>query len=151
VTRVLVDSSAWVDFFNGHPSAERRVLSRLIRGAEDDLCTCGVVVAEVFQGLRRRKGRDEIAELFRNLTFLEAAGIDLHLRAAEVYRELRRRGRTIRSTIDCLIAVLAEEHGCWLLARDRDMEELVGSGLLDVRLWPATGEDRYRKPPCNPR
>jgi len=144
VSKVLIDTSAWVDFFNDYPTAHSRALAELIRG-EDDLCTCGVVVAEVFQGLRRKQGsgrkagRGEIADLFRELTFLEADGIDLYLRAAEVYRELRRRGFTIRSTIDCLIAVLAEQHGCYLLARDRDMEILVGSGFLDVRLWPGAG------------
>jgi predicted nucleic acid-binding protein len=51
-----------------------------------------------------------------------------------VYRELRRRGVTVRSTIDCLIAALAEQHRCAILARDRDLERIVGSGLLKVSL-----------------
>ena len=132
--RVLVDTSAWVDFLNGHPSPERAVVHELFEG-DDDLCTCGVVVAEVFQGLRRDRGRDELAALFRELTFLEPPGIDLYLRAAELYRELRRKGRTVRSTIDCLIAVLAEENGCYLLARDRDMTAILDSGLAAVKRW----------------
>jgi predicted nucleic acid-binding protein len=48
--KVLVDTSAWADFLNGHSTAEREALRELITG-EDDLFTCGVVVAEVFQGL----------------------------------------------------------------------------------------------------
>ena len=134
--RVLVDSSVWADFLNGHPSAETAALRALIEG-DDDLCTCGVVVTEVFQGLRREPGRDELATLFRELTFLEPRGIDLYLRAAEVYRELRRQGRTVRSTIDCVIAVLAEDNGCHVLARDRDLTTILGSGLVAARLWPA--------------
>ena len=63
-------------------------------------------------------------------------GIDLYVRAADLYRALRRRGKTIRSTIDCVIAVLAEEHGCAVLARDRDMEMIHASGLLTVGRWP---------------
>jgi predicted nucleic acid-binding protein len=133
--KVLVDTSAWVDFLNGHPSPERAAVHELFEG-DDDLCTCGVVVAEVFQGLRRDAGRDELASLFRELTFLEPRGIDLYLRAAELYRELRRKGRTVRSTIDCLIAVLAEENGCYLLARDRDMTAILDSGLAAVKRWP---------------
>lgn len=130
--RVLVDTSVWADFFNGHDTAEKAALARLI--ADDaDLCTCGVVVAEVFQGLRRN--RDEIEELFRNLLLLHPDGLDPYLRAAEVYRRLRGRGITIRSTIDCLIAVLAEENACMLLFRDRDLKRLVGSGLLEVRSY----------------
>ena len=43
----------------------------------------------------------------------------------------------IRSTIDCVIAVLAEQNECALLARDRDMEMILTSGVLPVERWPA--------------
>jgi len=132
--KVLVDSSVWVDFFNGHASLERKALRDLF-DSDHQICTCGVVVSEVFQGLRREKLR--VAELFLDLTFLEPAGIELYFRAADLYRGLRERGRTIRSTIDCLIAVLAEQHGCALLARDRDLSMIVESGFLRVARWPA--------------
>lgn len=132
--RVLVDTSAWVDFLNGRASAERQALADLVAG-HDELFTCGVIVAEVFQGLRRDKGRDELQRLFRSLLFLEPSGIELYLRAAEIYRLLRQRGTTVRSTVDCLIAALAEENGCYILARDRDLEVIVQSGLVKSRLW----------------
>jgi predicted nucleic acid-binding protein len=64
--------------------------------------------------------------------------VAFHFRAAEIYRALRRKGTTIRSTIDCLIAVLAEEHGCAVLSGDRDMAILCRSGLLTTSLWPST-------------
>ena len=133
--RVLVDSSVWADFFNDHPSPEQRTLADLFTSS-DEICTCGVVVAEVFQGLRKDEGRRRLSDLFRDLTFLEPVGIDLYFRAADLYRALRQRGKTIRSTIDCVIAVLAEEHGCPVLARDRDMETILDSGLLTVGRWP---------------
>jgi predicted nucleic acid-binding protein len=133
--RALVDTSAWVDFLNGHPSSESTALSALIAG-NDEICTCGVVVAEVFQGLRQDKGRRQLQGLFRKLVLLEPAGIDLYLRAAELYRTLRGRGITVRSTIDCAIAVLAEENSCHVLARDRDLEMILGSGLVKSRLLP---------------
>ena len=136
--RVLVDSSAWIDFFNGFPSAERHALAELI-ASDHEICTCGVIVAEVFQGLRRDKGRDRISDLFRDLPFLEPAGIDFYFQAAGLYRSLRQRGQTIRSTIDCLIAGLAEEHGCAILARDRDMSIILESGLLTIGPWPLEG------------
>lgn len=136
--RVLVDTSVWADFFNDHPSPEQRVLSDLFT-SDDEICTCGVVVAEVFQGLRKDKGRARLSDLFRDLIYLEPASIDLYFRAADLYRALRRRGKTIRSTIDCVIAVLAEEHGCAILARDRDMATILESGLLTVRGWPIEG------------
>lgn len=132
--KVLVDTSVWADFFNGYPSPEKKTLSGLIAG-DDEIFTCGVIVAEVFQALRRDKGRAEIVRLFRELVFVEPTGIETYLRAADVYRALRRRGVTVRSTIDCLIAVLAEENGCSVLARDRDLQTVLASGLLKARSW----------------
>jgi predicted nucleic acid-binding protein len=132
--KVLIDTSAWIDFLNGHTSPERRAVAELVAG-DEELCTCGVVVAEVFQGLRRNKDRGDLQRLFRKLLFLEASGIAIYLRAAEIYRSLWERGVTVRSTIDCLIAALAEENGCCILARDRDLAVIVQSGLVKSRLW----------------
>ncbi len=132
--RVLVDASAWVDFLNGHPSREAAALAELLEG-DDDVCTCGVVVAEVFQGLRRDVGRRQVAALFEEMTFLDAQGIAAYFRAADLYRALRQKGRTVRSTIDCLIATLAEANGCYVLARDRDMDAILTSGLVGARAW----------------
>jgi predicted nucleic acid-binding protein len=132
--RVLVDTSAWVDFLNGFPSPVADALAELLRG-NDDVCTCGIVVAEVFQGLRRDEGRDALRRSFEDLVFLEPSGIRLYLRAAELYRELRRKGRTVRSTVDCIIATIAEDGGCALLAHDRDMDAILDSGLSKARRW----------------
>ena len=79
-----------------------------------------------------------IERSFRDMILLEAEGIETYLRTAALFRELRSRGHTIRSTIDCLIAVLADEGGCALLARDRDLSAILESGLVDVRSWPAS-------------
>ncbi len=133
--RVLVDTSAWVDYFNGFPSLERQAVAKLFSGGHQ-IYTCGVVVAEVFQGFRKSKRVDRLSDLFRDLTLLEPAGIDFSFRTADLYRSLRQRGKTIRSTIDCMVAVLAEEHACAILARDRDMDTILESGLLTVDRWP---------------
>ena len=136
--RILVDTSVWVDFLNGYPSPEQATLASLL--ADDhDLCTCGVVIAEVFQGLRRDEGREQLAQSFRELAYLDPSGVDLYFRAAAIYRLLRARGLTVRSTIDCLIAALAEENGAAVLARDRDMRVILESGLVGAALWPITG------------
>ena len=133
--RVLVDTSVWADFLNGYPSPQADALGGLLEG-DDEVCTCGIVVAEVFQGLRRAPGREAIRRSFEELSFLEPSGIGLYLRAAEVFRTLRARGRTVRSTVDCVIAALAEENGCAVLARDRDLDTLLASGLLKAGPWP---------------
>jgi hypothetical protein len=134
--RVLVDTSAWVDFLNGVPSPAADALADLLRG-DDDVCTCGIVVAEVFHGLHRHQGRDSIRRSFEEMIFLEPPGIRLYLRAAGLYRALRQGGTTVRSAADCIIAAIAEDGGCDLLARDRDMDAILASGLLKAGRWPA--------------
>lgn len=62
--------------------------------------------------------------------------MDAYLRAANVYRTLRRQGVTVRSTIDCLIAVIAEGNDCGVLARDRDLRAILQTGLVKARTWP---------------
>jgi predicted nucleic acid-binding protein len=133
--RVLVDTSVWADFLNGVASPEANSLAALLDG-DHEVCTCGIVVAEVFQGLRQEKGRSDIQASFEELVFLEPSGIAMYFRAAEVYRALRSRGRTVRSTVDCVIAVLAAENDCFVLARDRDMDALLASGLVAAQAWP---------------
>lgn len=139
--RVLVDTSAWADFLNGFASPAADALANLLRG-DDDVCTCGIVVTEVFQGLRRAEGRDAIRRSFEDLIFLEPSGIRMYLRAAGLYRALREKGKTVRSTVDCIIAVIADEAGCALLARDRDMDVILDSGLLKAGRWPPPSPKR---------
>jgi len=133
--RVLVDTSAWVDFFNGHPSAEAEALARLIR-EEADVLTCGVIVSEVLQGLRKSKSATEIERHFLNMEWLTPREPETYLEAARLFRQLRSHGVTIRSTIDCIIAKLADEHDVLLLSKDRDMRFIIESGLLNLRALP---------------
>lgn len=133
--RVLVDTSAWVDFFNGQPSAEAETLARLIR-EEADVLTCGVVAAEVLQGLRRPADLKEVERQFIEMEWLSPREPNTYLEAASLYRGLRAKGITIRSTIDCLIARLAAEDNALILSKDRDIQLIVDSQLLDLRALP---------------
>jgi predicted nucleic acid-binding protein len=135
--RVLVDTSAWVDFLNGFSSPAADAVADLLQG-DEEICTCGIVVAEVFQGLRRDRERRAIQRSFEDLLFLEPSGIAVYLRAAALYRSLRKQGVTVRSTVDCIIAAVAEDADCALVARDRDMDAILDSGLLKAARWPFT-------------
>ena len=133
--RVLVDTSVWVDFFNGSPSPEADTLARLIR-EEADVLTCGLIAAEVLQGIKRDKARKEIEHHFLEMEWLTPSEPDTYLKASTLYRRLRARGFTIRSTIDCVIARLAAEHDTLLLSKDRDLHAIVESKLAGVRAFP---------------
>ena len=135
--KVLIDSSAWIDFLNGARTPVAAEVERLLREpGSDTIVTCGVVAAEVLQGLRRPGEFSRVQALFEDLEFREPRGLSSYVRVADLFRKLRARGVTVRSTIDCLIAVTAEESRSLLLARDADLERILASGLVDARLWP---------------
>jgi len=133
--RVLVDTSVWVDFFNGHPSRQADTLAQLIRD-EADLVTCGLIVSEVLQGLRRARSLEPIETHFREMDWLSPEEPNTYLEAADLFRRLRGRGVTIRSTIDCVIAILAARHDALILSKDRDLTLIVKSNLLGLRSMP---------------
>lgn len=135
--RVLVDSSVWVDFFNGHPSPYAKTLERLIR-EEADLVTCGLIVSEVLQGFRQPKSVAAVEGHFREMEWLTPREPDTYLESAALFRRLRQRGITVRSTIDCLIAILAAQHDALILAKDRDIGLITASNLLTVRSMPVS-------------
>lgn len=133
--RVLVDTSAWIDFFRKRDSSAAAQLEDLIR-QEVEICTCGVVAAEFLQGVRPAKGIPSLERQFLEMDWLRPREPETYLAAAHLYRKLRGKGVTVRSTIDCLIARLAEEHHAYLLFNDRDLERIHSSGLCSFQTIP---------------
>jgi predicted nucleic acid-binding protein len=133
--KILVDTSVWVDYFNGHSSLECQTLERYLR-ADADLATCGVVVAEFFQGLRDPRSIARLEPYFLDMVLLRPKEPSSYLSAAALYRMLRAQGVTVRSTIDCLIVQLALEGDAFVLAKDRDIHQILASGLCPVRSAP---------------
>lgn len=129
---ILVDTSTWADFFNGRITHETKLLSEEIAN-RTEIATCGLIVAEFFQGLRKPQSIKHLAPFFREMIWLSLQEPDDYFAAAELFRSLRRRGVTVRSTIDCLLARLAEQHGASLLSSDRDIHAILRSGLSGAR------------------
>lgn len=116
--RVLVDTSVWIDFFRGESSAPAARLEECIRQKED-ICCCGFILTEVLQGIRDEQEFIATKRRFEGLVYLTDDRSTFEL-GAGIYRELRRKGATIRSPIDCLIAAIVVQHGVSLLENDRD-------------------------------
>ena len=119
---VLVDTSVWIDFFAGRdlPHVER--LGDLINKGED-LCVCGVILAEVLQGIREEREYRKTKAYLEDLIYLDLPR-KVYLEAASIYRSLRAGGLTIRNTVDCLIAAACIEHDAILLHNDRDFDAI---------------------------
>ena len=121
---ILVDTSVLVDFLAGRVTAPTRYLERLV-AEEAAFFLTPLVVQEVLQGARdEAEWRTLRAYLTSQLSVDVEEGARSHVEAARIYFECRRRGLTIRSTIDCLIAQIALEHSFALLHDDRDFESI---------------------------
>ena len=115
---VLVDTTVWIDFLSGSPYPHVKTLENLILNRED-ICLCGIVLTEVLQGIREESEFKRARDLLANLIILPM-GYSIFLRSAEIYRNLRKKGITIRKPVDCMIAAVAIENDIPLLHNDKD-------------------------------
>ena len=129
--KILVDTSAWVDFFNGFSSAARVCLRNLLE-TEEEVCISDYILAETLQGFRDDTEFETAKEHLLHLPILSLRTTELYISAAQLYRSCRKRGITIRNTADCLIAQTAIEHGVPLLHNDKDFNQIALLGSLQI-------------------
>jgi predicted nucleic acid-binding protein len=115
---IVVDSSVWIDYFNG---AETAQVERLDAILDQELILVGdLILTEVLQGFRRDADFRAVHDALLRFEQAAMVGQSVAIRAAENHRTLRRRGITVRKTIDGLIATFCIECGHALLFSDRD-------------------------------
>jgi predicted nucleic acid-binding protein len=120
---VLVDTSVWVDYFNGVQTPQTNQLDRLLGSGR--LVTGDLILAELLQGFARDADYRTARKLLLDLPCVDLVGRESALVAAEYYRRLRKRGVTVRKTIDVLIGAYCIRHGHALLHADRDFDPMV--------------------------
>jgi predicted nucleic acid-binding protein len=118
---ILVDTSVWIAYFSDEEIPHVDFLDKMIR--EREIYICGVIIAEILQGLKEEKIYNEIAALLKSLKYLEAP-YETYINAANIYRKLRHKGITIRKTMDCIIAAIALKNNMELLHLDKDFNEI---------------------------
>jgi predicted nucleic acid-binding protein len=119
---ILVDSSVWIDFFNGRDSRETDLLALLLR--RRILITGDLILAEVLQGFRQKRDMEGARRALLSLPYADIVGQEVALASATNYRLLRRQGITVRRTIDVIIATFCIRNGHVLLHADRDFEPM---------------------------
>lgn len=117
---IVVDSSVWVDYFNGRATAESDRLDLLL--GSEPVALGDLILLEVLQGFRRESDARRARELLTSLTVFPLLDRERASVAAERYRVLRRRGITVRKTADVVIASFCISEGHSLLASDRDFD-----------------------------
>jgi len=120
---IVADASVWIDFFNGVETPQTWHLRKLL--GRQLILVGDLVLVEVLQGFERERDFREAKALFEDLDCAEMGGYQLALASARNYRLLRKRGITVRKTIDVMIATFCIEHHHLLLHADRDFDRML--------------------------
>jgi predicted nucleic acid-binding protein len=129
---VIVDTTVWIDFLRGRHSRETDFLDAEL--GRQRLGLLDLILCEVLQGVRNDAAFQRVLREFRKFEVFETGGEEQAVAAAINFRILRRRGFTVRKTIDCWIATYCLRGGHSLLHRDRDFEPFEQIlGLVVVR------------------
>ena len=117
---VIVDTTVWIDYLRGAENPETHWLERELR--RQRLGLTDLILCEVLQGIPERPLFAQVRDELLKFHVFETGGTDLAIAAAQNYRDLRRRGYTVRKTVDCLIATFCLQGGHQLLHRDHDFD-----------------------------
>jgi predicted nucleic acid-binding protein len=124
---ILVDTSVWIEMLNGRPGFDLR---------EENLplyVTCAPVVQEIVQGLKPGAESEAFRRAFLAIPVVgDPIALPTFLSAADIYRQGRRKGITIRSSVDCLIAAIAIENKIPIWHRDRDFAAITRFTALET-------------------
>lgn len=129
---ILVDSSVWIDYFNGTKTPQTDWLDSAL--GNTPVIMGDLILTEVLQGFQNSKQFKAAKDLLLGMPFIPMVGRVIALQSAENYRYLRRRGVTVRKTIDVTIATFCVYYQLPLLHDDRDfdpMVEFLGLRLVD--------------------
>jgi predicted nucleic acid-binding protein len=115
---IFVDTSVWIDFFNGKDSAEVQILDSAL--GTEAVAIGDLIALEILQGFKNDKDYKAAKEMMDSLTVYDLLGESAVYACAENYRALRKKGITIRKTADVIIATFCIENNFPLLFSDRD-------------------------------
>ena len=116
-----MDTSVWVDFLRGEDSPQCRMFHRLIED-EEDLSMTEIIFTEILQGIKNDREFETIKDYLLEFPMHGAKGIETYLHAARIYRDCRKKGKTVRRTVDCIIAAICIENDLTLLHKDSDFD-----------------------------
>lgn len=120
---VIVDSSVWVDYFNGKSTPQVDRLDQLL--TSQPIAVGNLILTEVLQGFRQDADYNTAKGLLTSLTVFDLLEADLAIKSADNFRSLRKQGITVRKTIDVIIATFCIENDHELLFADRDFQPFV--------------------------
>ena len=124
---VLADTSVWIDAFNGNKTWQVETLSDLL--GKKRVILGDIILTEILEGIRNDNDFEKAKTILNKFPCLNLLGKEIAIKAARNYRLLRKKGITIRKTIDVIIATYCIENNFTLLHNNKDflpMEKHLG-------------------------
>lgn len=115
---IVVDTSVWIDYFNGHSTPETAALDLTL--GEEAVAIGDLILVEILQGFRSDQDYRTAKKHLASLQQFDMLGLEIAIKAAGNYRKLRKKGLTVRKTADVIIATFCIENKLPLLFSDSD-------------------------------
>ena len=127
---ILVDSSVWIDYFNGYKTWQTNLLDNLL--SDIPIIIGDLILAEILQGFRSDSDCESAKSYLSDLPFRQLGGYQVAVESAQNYRFLRKKGVTVRKTIDVIIGTYCILEGLPLLHDDRDFDPMASHLSLKI-------------------
>jgi predicted nucleic acid-binding protein len=129
---LIVDSSVWIDGFNSKiQTPEKELLKQLIVN-DYPIYLCPIIYQEVLQGVKEDKTFEEMKLILQQYRMVDIDLMGATNYAIDLYRNLRKKGITIRKSIDCLIASYAILGNMYILHNDKDFAQIAKESKLKL-------------------
>jgi predicted nucleic acid-binding protein len=120
---ILVDTSVWIDYFNGHDTTQTDWLDSALGNIP--VIMGDLILTEVLQGFHDDKDFKIAKNLLLSIPFMPMLGQQLAIESAMNYRYLRKKGVTVRKTIDIMIGTFCIHYKIPCLYQDKDFDPMV--------------------------
>jgi predicted nucleic acid-binding protein len=127
----LVDTTVWIDFFRDSETPQRHAFETLIEAGEL-VVIMDIILTEILRGTASNKEYAAVKRRLASFPCLTARAPKTFIHAADLYRSCRKKGVTVRSTVDCLIAAVCIENKAALLHNDSDFDYIAKCSTLKI-------------------
>jgi predicted nucleic acid-binding protein len=115
---ILVDSSVLIDYFNGNETWQVLKLDEML--GKEIIVIGDYILTEVLQGFRNDKDYETAKNILNTFPCMDICGEEIAIKSANNYRRLKKKGITIRKTIDVIISTFCIENDFILLHNDKN-------------------------------
>jgi hypothetical protein len=128
---LLFDTSVWIDYLQGRDNTKTELLNEYLLSTSY-LRTCPVIIQEILQGVKNDTQFSQLSNDLGKLMGFSNDPIESAIGAAQIYRNLRKKGVTIRKPNDCLIAYYAISNDVKLVHNDSDFDLIAQHTSLKI-------------------